>query len=133
LKHLLSEDTVLTIVQNDEWMSLICDGILKQSQPFQIDPETGFFDELAFYKIKDGMSIAEIGAGDGMFCLLLGLGFDSLAKIINDIDPYAVEYATSKISRCKSIRSGNRYFSVEGKKKSTKLELVQVNKIIIRN
>ncbi|MCC6723842.1 MAG: class I SAM-dependent methyltransferase [Saprospiraceae bacterium] len=133
LQHLLTEETVLAIVQNDDWMNLLRHGYLKPNPPFQIDSKTGLFEELSFYKIRDGMKIAELGAGDGTFCLLLGLAFDSLTVYVNDVDRNAVKYAASKFEHCESIRASNRYLMVEGKNKSTELEAVKIDKIIIRN
>ncbi|MBI1225136.1 MAG: methyltransferase [Bacteroidetes bacterium] len=131
--QLLTPEMIQIVAENDDWMSLLNNRILKPSPPFQIENQTTLFEELAFYKIQNGMQVAEIGAGDGSFSLLLGLAFDSLQIYINDLDKDAVQYAASKIDRCKSVKESNQYFTVEGKKKSTALESVHLDKVIIRN
>ncbi len=131
--HLLTEATIQTVLENDAWMNLLIHGHLKPNPPFQLDAETALFEELSFYKIRNGMHLAELGAGDGTFSLLLGLAFDSLHVYVNDIDKGAMQYSAWSINECKSLRPSNQYFSVEGKRNSTGLEGVHLDKIIIRN
>ncbi|HFA47958.1 MAG TPA: methyltransferase domain-containing protein [Bacteroidetes bacterium] len=133
LLYLLTEDNINIILKNKHLIDLLTNGILKPDPPFQIDPETYIFEELDFYGIKDGMTIGEIGAGNGVFSLMLGLAYDSLTIYVNDLDFFSVRYAKEKITGCGSKNSGNEYFFVEGKKKSTQLENIKLDKIIIRN
>jgi SAM-dependent methyltransferase len=133
LTHLLKEETIQAILENGAWMALLINGYLKPNPPFNINSETGLFEELSFYKIKNGMRLAELGAGDGTFSLLLTLAFDSLHVYVNDINPDAVQYSSLSINACKSCRPSNHFYCIQGKKKSTGLESVQLDKIIIRN
>ncbi len=133
LLYLLTEENIGIILKNKHLIDLLTKGILKPDPPFQIDPEIFVLEELGFYKIKDGMHIAEIGAGNGVFSLMLGLAYDSLSIYVNDLDYFSIEYAMKKITGCQSKNSGNSYFFVDGKKKTTQLENVKLDKIIIRN
>ena len=133
LLDILSEKNIGIIVKNKHLVDLLTNDILKPDPPFQIDPKTWIFEELEKYEIKNGMRIAEIGAGTGIFSLLLGMAYDSLQIYMNDIDYFALEYAAAKIETCKSRNPGNKYHAVLGKKKTTNLETVKMDKIIIRN
>jgi SAM-dependent methyltransferase len=79
------------------------------------------------------MRVAELGAGDGTFSLMLGLAFDSLQVYVNEINPDAVKYSSMSINACESCRPTNQFYHILGRKKSTGLEGVQLDKIIIRN
>lgn len=132
-RHLLTVDVVQAIIENDDLALIVGEGILKPKPPFLINPETSLYDELGFYKIDDGMRIAEIGAGTGMFSLMLGLAYDSLAIFMNDIALNAMNFAYDRINRCQSVNRSNVYFAVQGHKKSTELEAYKVDKVIVRN
>ena len=133
LHHLITEDIVQTIIDNDDLAMLLNEGVLKRKAPFPIDPENSLYEELAFYKIANGMRVAEIGAGNGMFSLLVGLAYDSLTVYVNDINLDAVNFTSDRINRCRSIKSSNHYFVEVGSTESTELEEYKVDKVIIRN
>ena len=130
---LLTEEAIEAIIQNNDLIDLLYGGFLKPDPPFQINAKTNLFEELDFYQINNGMRIAEIGAGNGTFGLLLGLGFDSLQIFINDIDKFSLNYAEKKINNCASKISSNNYSFIKGEKKSTGMESKLVDKVIIRN
>ncbi len=131
--YLLSEDNIRIILENKHLIGLLAAGILEADPPFKIASGTWLFKELDFYKIKDRMHVAEIGAGNGVFSLMLGLAYDSLSIYVNDLNYSNVEFAMSKITQCQSKKDGNKYIFVNGKKKATQLENVKLDKIIIRN
>lgn len=132
-KFLLTPEILKTIIDNDDMSMLIGESILKQKPPFAINPENSFYQELGFYKIENGMRIAEIGAGDGLFSLLIGIAYDSLNVCFNDIDLDLLNVAFNRIKNCKSIGRNNKYFIALGYNNSTQLEEYQFDKIIIRN
>ncbi|MEZ4934572.1 MAG: hypothetical protein R2788_20900 [Saprospiraceae bacterium] len=72
------------------------DGILKADPPFQIEAETHIFEEIKYYGITNNMNIAEIGAGNGVFSLMLGLAYDSLNIYVNELDFFQTNYAKEK-------------------------------------
>ena len=133
LLHLLSVENIQTILENKHLIDLLTDRILKQDPPFQIDSKTYLFEELDFYKIKDGMRVAEIGAGKGTFSLILGMAYDSLDIYINDKDFFSVEYAKEKITTCQNKNNANEFFFIKGKNKTTRLENIKLDKVLIRN
>ncbi len=133
LQSLYTEETIETIVKNKDLIDLLNSDVLLPDPPFQIDSKTTFFKELEVYKIQNGMTVAEIGAGNGTFSLLLGLVYDSLHIFVNDLRETAVFYASAKTYRCKSKKTSNKFDFVFGKKKSTGLPKAAVDKVIIRN
>lgn len=130
---LLNVRTIKLVLDNDEWANLMIDDMVNNEPPFYLDTLAEIQQELDFYHIEKGMKVAEIGAGRSVFCLLLGLTYDSLSIYVNDLRDEAVAYNLDEIQQCKSIRPGNKFIGVEGRKKSTKLENMQLDKIIIRN
>jgi SAM-dependent methyltransferase len=133
LPHLLNMETIQTVVDNHELLGLLNEDIVKPKPPFLFNPYCKLFDELAFYKVRNGMRVAELGAGNGVFSLVLGLAYDSLTVYVNELDQYTAKGAVEKILKCGSIRPNNQFVPVNGKKKSTELEPGSVDKIIIRN
>ncbi len=132
-RQLFSIDVVQSIIDNDDLALMLGEGILKQKPPFTINPESTLFEELAFYKVENGMAVAEIGTGTGMFSLMLGLAYDSLTIYMNNIEINSVNFTYDRVNRCRSIRGSNKYYAVQGKKKSTALEAFKLDKVIIRN
>lgn len=133
IRHLITEDIIQTIIDNDDLAMLLNESILKQKPPFLIDPENSIYQELGFYKVHNGMRVAEIGAGNGMFSLLLGISYDSLDIYINEINSDAINFSFDRINRCKSIRASNHFFATLGTPKSTALEEYKFDKVFIRN
>ncbi|MCC6727177.1 MAG: class I SAM-dependent methyltransferase [Saprospiraceae bacterium] len=132
-RRLVTVEILQAIIENDDMALLMGEQLLKPKPPFLINADNSFFEEVAFYKIQDGMTIGEIGAGTGMFGLLLGLAYDSLTIYMNDTAERSMAFAYDRVERCRSIKSGNRYFVAEGKRKSTMLEKYSMDKIVIRN
>jgi|GEM_PF-6466396 len=130
---ILNEELIQTIMDNDELALLIGQGIYRQKPPFLIDPNNTLYEELSIYKIQNGMKVAEIGAGDGTFSLMLGIAYDSLGIYVNDIGDNAIEVSWDRLENCHSAQKHNQFVMVQGNKKSTNMEEVRLDKVIIRN
>ena len=133
LPQFLSEENINIVTENNHLLDLLTNSILKPDPPFQISPNSFIFEELSYYEVENGMRIAEIGAGSGVFSLMLGLAYESLDIYVNDLSELSIKYAQDKTDKCNSKNSSNNYHFITGEKKSTSLENVQLDKIFIRN
>lgn len=131
--YILTEKNINIILENSHLIDLLMDGILKPDPPFQIEAETHLFDEIKYYGITNNMNIAEIGAGNGVFSLMLGLAYDSLNIFVNELDFSQTNYAKEKTTQCKAISPNNNFYFINGKRKNTGIEELKMDKIIIRN
>lgn len=124
----LTEVDVGIIKDNAALLDLILLELIKPEFPFNIDPKTDFFQELAEYDIKESDKIAEIGAGLGAFSFIMNRLFPKISLFINEIDRASINYIELKKF---ADKEGNPKL-ITGNKKSTMLEEEELDKIIIR-
>lgn len=129
-----TEDDLRVIVENKDILDLIFEDVLRWKYPFAIDPETEIFKEILAYDIKKGEKIAEIGAGTGMFSLLLAMFLPDVELFVNELDKDFLEYTTKKfIAIFGSNLEENAVSMIKGGLISTHLEGIDLDKIIVRN
>lgn len=129
-----TEDDLRVIVENKDILDLIFEDVLRWKYPFAIDPETEIFKEILAYDIKKGEKIAEIGAGTGMFSLLLAMFLPDVELFVNELDKDFLEYTTKKfIAIFGSNLEENAVSMIKGGRRSTSLEGYDLDKIFLRN
>lgn len=126
-------DPVKILEDHKFLMDCIEMGVLQKSYPFKINPGSGYFEEMSFYQIKDGESVAEIGAGLGTFSILTSTCYNNMNLYVNELDEKLLEYIKNGFEQCSSKNESVTYNLVKGYKNSTELEGKNINKIIIRN
>jgi SAM-dependent methyltransferase len=129
----LGEQEINIIVENSELLALIIEEVLKPEFPYSIYAASPIFQEIAFYDIRKGDRVAEIGAGIGTFSILLGMLSQDIDISVNELHWSYLESIKKKIIKNIGYLNPYRFEVVEGKKKSTKLAPGQFDKIIIRN
>lgn len=97
-----------------------------------LDPDYSYFiSELEFYDLHDGLRLGEIGAGqNARFSRLILQIFDFEQLFVNELGDY--NFSTLK-KHFKDYISKGKMKLVNGRKKSTKLEDKELDKVIIRN
>lgn len=128
----LSDQEIAIIIRNADLYDLMHENVLSTKYPYLVSPESRIYDELTFYDIRDMDVIAEIGAGNGEFSVILGTIYDSLHVFVNEISPGKVEYIGEKIERIQSFRPGTLFTPVLGTMTNPNLPDRSFDKIIIR-
>ena len=130
----LTEEDIEIIKKNKELLDLIIgEGILKLKYPFKLKPSAYIFEEVDFYKIKPNQRIGEIGAGAGMFSLILSLGIKDIELHINELPKWYLDGISERFERASPLVKAKAFYLVNGKKDSSKLEGLNLDKIIVRN
>jgi len=80
----------------------------------------------------DGQRIAEVGAGNGEFAIILGVIYNNLELYINEIQPDKIDYINRKITKVNSIRPGTTLYTVLGSIYNPNLTIASFDKIILR-
>ena len=129
----LDHDDTEVIGQMFEVLQLIHLGILENKYPFAINNETKFFKEVAFFQIDEDDVMFEIGAGSGMFGLMMKLMHPTVSLYLNELSYSNFELIQELMDAHAKKISTENLFCVKGKKKSTELETLKADKIIIRH
>ncbi len=128
------EDADLDIVKkNERLIDLLNQEVLKWEYPFPLNQANPLFEELRQYHFRNGMRIAEIGAGSGLISLLVASVYDNLEIYVNEKDPFLVDYINRQMSRFPLLRPSNKLWVLKGKKRSTALEGRNLDLIFIRD
>ncbi|MEZ4919392.1 MAG: class I SAM-dependent methyltransferase [Saprospiraceae bacterium] len=129
----ITEADIRVLEANSELLNLVLEGILKPEYPFGINPDASFFEELDFFQLKSGQAIAEIGAGNGVFSLLLTvLGKDNRIDV-NELKRGFLAYFLQTAEANRSLMDGIQFHAIKGKKTDTGLDLETYDRIVIRN
>jgi ubiquinone/menaquinone biosynthesis C-methylase UbiE len=120
------------IIRNRDMYDLMHENILDVEYPYILSPNTAVYKELKFYDIQNGERIAEIGAGNGEFAVLLGVIYQDLEIYVNEIEEHYTSYISQKLSRVRSIHPQNTYHVVLGTKEDPNLPKAYFDKVIVR-
>ncbi|MEZ4980037.1 MAG: class I SAM-dependent methyltransferase [Saprospiraceae bacterium] len=133
IAEILTEEEVKIILENSELLDLVQSGMLKPNYPFTVNPNSDVFKELEFYKIAKGDKIAELGAGNGTFSIILGLLSKEINIAVNEIEVGFLQYIKRKLEKNDGELDASKFELIEGKKSSANLPENQFDKVIIRN
>jgi len=128
----ITEEDISIITKNSELLELIHLGLLKATFPFKIDPKTDLLEELKTYNLKDGEKIGEIGCGSGTFAMLLHQIQPNSQLYLNEINRSFFSYINLVLAENENFYQKKNISLIKGKKKNTKLEGYNLDKIIIR-
>jgi ubiquinone/menaquinone biosynthesis C-methylase UbiE len=128
----LTDAEVAVILHNADLYDLMNENILNTTYPYIVSPNSLVFDELAFYRIRPGDHVAEIGAGNGEFSVILGVVYDSLEIFTNEIEAQKIEYINHKLSRITSMQPHTLITTVLGAITDPNLPEQYFDKIILR-
>jgi ubiquinone/menaquinone biosynthesis C-methylase UbiE len=128
----LTDKEIGNILHNADLYDLINERVLNITYPYLVSPKSNVFDELVFYQIRPGDRVAEIGAGNGEFSVILGVIYDSLEIFTNEIAGQKVEYMEHKFSRVLSIKPHTLITPVLGLQTDPNLPDAYFDKIILR-
>lgn len=129
----ITENDVEVIAANYQLIDLITVDVLGEKPPYVLNKNTQLFKELDFYGIESSDRIAEIGAGDGTFSLILAILNKDLRIAVNELDKKYLEYINRKLSASQASLDGEKISVVRGSKKSVELTEGSYDKIIVRN
>lgn len=111
---------------------LIYLGVVNKNYPYIISTQKYLLKELKFLEVKDGESIADVGAGNGGMGIILSIMYDSLDLMLTEIDKQKAFELNEKVLRTKSIKPSNKITVYKSSKKSTHLEGLNLDKIVLR-
>ncbi len=129
----LTDAEIETIAGNSEILDLIHFGLLEHRYPFKLKGTSNFYKEFAFYDIKENDSIYEIGSGFGTLGLMINLMMPKVNLYLNELDESYLRYIESRIYKNPELFNAYKIALLNGAKKSTNLEHLEVDKIILRN
>ncbi|WP_341227119.1 class I SAM-dependent methyltransferase [uncultured Arcticibacterium sp.] len=115
-----------------EIRELLLEEVIDPRPPFRLKYIKKLMEELKFYDLHEREEIAELGAGDGMFSLFLGLTGLDLKITVNEIRSYYVTSINRTLSDNQKYISYENYRVVLGEKDDANLP-VKLDKVIIRN
>ena len=129
----LTDAEIEIIAENSEILDLIHFGLLEHKYPFKLNGTSNFYKEFAFYDIKENDSILEIGSGFGTLGLMINLMMPKVNLYLNELDESYLKYIESRIYKNPELFNAYKIALLKGAKKSTNLEHLEVDKIILRN
>jgi ubiquinone/menaquinone biosynthesis C-methylase UbiE len=133
MERALGEKDIQAIQDNVELLELIGAGLLDDEYPFKLNTKSDLLKELPLYGINEGDKIGEIGAGNGLFSLILSWAFPGVHLSINELELGMMEGLKEKVdSRSDSYNPAFMELFV-GTVESTHMEGKELDKIIIRN
>lgn len=116
---------------NIEILQLIGEGVLNPQYPFKIE-RFEIQEELDFYAIQRGERIGEVGAGTGVFGMILNmLGLD-VDYYLNEIDPRLLNHQVDLSKEPYWPNDPDRFHLIQGTKTNTNFPQL-LDKIIVRN
>jgi ubiquinone/menaquinone biosynthesis C-methylase UbiE len=142
LKAALGDSSVLNIwhidildllFHNRDLSNAIDMDVFDDSYPFKTKIKSDYFEEMQFYKLQDGMTIAEIGAGDGIFSILLASIFRNVKLYVNELESYQLKNIREAFNRIDTRDPTNQITLIEGSHSSTNLDDDLFDRIIIRD
>ncbi|MEZ5031090.1 MAG: peptidoglycan DD-metalloendopeptidase family protein [Saprospiraceae bacterium] len=119
------ENALFTMLKLEEFIQLE-DSLTK-------DTSSMIWDELAWYDIRDGMWVADIGTGDGLIPYILASHYPGLRVCFQDVDPFRPIVGKKIYDMDPRVNHPVRMFPFWGRKKSTKLESFRFDRILIRD
>lgn len=129
----LSDADLSILAVNNDLYGLVGLGVLELEYPYKVDPDFKLRHELLFYDIQNGDAVAEVGAGNGEFSLVLGAVYDSLILYINELDPSYVAHIWHKARSLEPVLTGDSVIVIHGKYRTSKLSHGYFDKIVVRN
>ena len=109
------------------------EGFVHGEDLMEKDTASSIWDELAWYDIRDGMWVAEIGAGEGLISYVLACHYPALRICYQDIEPRRLDFGRKIYETDSLVSLPLRLYPVWGKKKDTRLESFRFDRIIIRD
>ena len=129
----IPDEDFAQIHRDAHFIDLINWGFVSPHYPFATADIYEWQTEVNFYNIQPTDRIAEIGAGKGLFGLMLAIHYPDTEIYLNEIEPYLTQYIEEKVQSCPPKLLPVNIQVIRGRKKSTELEGMQLDKIIIRN
>lgn len=116
---------------NFAMMELIRMGILEPRYPFKITKSNSFIEEISHYNIANTDNIAEIGAGEGVFSIILHKITQPKHLYINEIDSISlIDWRENMASF--DVKDTTNISVVIGSEAQTNIAENQLDKIMIR-
>ncbi len=129
LAPLVTNEELQSLCDNSFLNQLIRYGILKRDYPFPINHE-GVIHEIEFLDLEKGMKIADVGAGRGIFSILLALTKLDLTIYINEINDDLLDSIEEVLSTY--FQNYHSIYLVKGSKKNANLPS-GIDRVFIRN
>lgn len=129
----LTAEEIELLSANSHLLDMVVMDLLDNKYPYKIVNADHLIEELSLYDIKKGDKVAEIGAGNGSFATLLSLVQDSITIYANELDQELITYISQKIDYIAPLQPRSSILLVKGATKSTHLEHIKVDKIIVKN
>ena len=122
-----------TIIRNADILSQSLFGALNSEFPFNVNISELLELEWLEYDWNNSTKIGELGSGLGQFSLLVHMGNPELEIYVNEIDEEFLKYQKDVIDNNENVFNASKFYFVEGNKKSTGLEGLMLDVIVVRN
>lgn len=128
-----TEADLQVIARNADVLDLLLLGVLKWEYPFMLDTEADLLQEIATYDLVEGERLGDIGAGQGVLCVLLKILHPGAEIYINELDRDFIAYINAKLERSDEEALTFGIKTVKGGRRTTELEGADLDVIIVRN
>lgn len=127
----LTTQQIDVITSNPDICDFINLEVISQEYPFRIS-NSKIFKELDFYDLNKYESLADIGAGKGVFTTILYMAAQSNKIYYTEIEDDLILYFYNFFNKGHILKNDSEIIMVKGKKKETKLP-EPVDKIVLRS
>ncbi len=128
---MITEEELESILANPLLVVLIINDILEPNPPNKLR-KNELLKELDFYQLSSDERIAEVGAGEGVFSLILSLTGLKLEIWVNELRNRRLKYAMHLFDLSRYHVSPSKAIFVKGSKTSTNISQ-KMDKVIVRN
>lgn len=129
LSQAFKESELNILIKKVVFLLLIQNEVFDYRHPYKL-LDNRIFEEIKFYNLDKTDTVCEIGAGQGIFSLLLHFSNPAQKIYVNDFDQALVNFVNKYVSVFAINR--NNFIPVKGGKTKTNLP-EKVDKIILRN
>ncbi len=128
----LTEKELDAIYENSEILDLIHEGILDSDFPFKIKGKAAIYEELSMLDLEGIRTFGDVGSGVGTISLLINMKYPRVIQYVNEIDRSFLDYQKEKLEKTE-LGSSKSVTFVKGTKKSTGLEGLDLDAVLLRN
>lgn len=114
-------------------IDLIEEEVIAPKWPYKLLNATGgIIEEMGYYGLRNGMRIAEIGAGGGLASMLVGSSYDSVHIYINDINDRTLEYLNGRFAQTAVFMPNSTFTIIEGTRKDCAIPAENLDLVFMR-
>lgn len=129
---LLTDENYHTYRTSSNLVELMYEGVITPVWPYKISSGGGLIAEFGYYGLKDGMRLAEIGAGYGFASMLVASSFNDVELYVNELRKGKVRRIDNRFRETRALSASNTVTVVEGEAKDCAIPGNNLDLIFVR-